>query len=1323
MSEFRKLFRAKRILAVILAVAMAVASIPVTANAAPLWTQAEAGMAADGGQPSDDQKPVSEGAEGQDEAASVAQGSGEDSEAQEEPEAEESSDAEDSTGAEDNIGAEDYTEAGNDPEAGETITGADTSGVGDDFSVDNNSSADDNSSAAGNGEDKDIAADGENSISAEAAEIVIDYVGIGNWINNHYNDYSYDTETKTIISEYSKDNANPFENIVNVIKNNYINVNCNHNDDETLKAYLNYSWIDLAGNALGGAGPVDAGDYRLKVSLPTVEGVYSEEEIICEINFRIDKKDVDIEYNGGISVVPGTTVGAAKAAVEQSYTLSIEGMLLNADNKEAYVQSDEAVIRDAHNNSILDDGYQLVKTEDYIVELAIVLKEEYVKNYNITNCVVNINMEDTIATKITVQNDVNQDGSNFGKVYDAKCIDEEAIKKLLGATVIEAESGEEIPEAVITYTWLDANRSELGSYEDVKAAGTYYIALDYAGKEGYYQAARKEITVVINTADIAIEPVLKTGVTFYAGMTVKDILKKAVDTYNVHQMDEKGVMTDAAFTAAVKADPYFWGISYNDTGKTQSYEPVFAVEKGVVTRAEDGKVTTLWNVIDDDRAVLIKEDDVKYRIVFSGRKAVYDSYGIEESVDINASQENYRVDLSKETLEKYAKDITVTGCDAADIDVSAMYKPAFCTNSDVEAGQSFDNAIRRDYSGSQLFTKRAEYKLAKVKSGTSSTPLAENTDASIKYTWQRFTGNYNYFYKDDEGKYTDEDGENMEAGDGRYVESIGEDGNSVLIEPLYEDCYYYGYDPAVENTFMPTEAGDYRIEVSYEDPQKQYYADNEYVYYTIQKKNIQVQLTGTLEEYEGVSVGDFVNKIAYTYEVDGTRTYVKHQIVGGAAAPGQDGLYTFTPDGQSFALSEKYHYTLDWYVERLVKEGAGQGTYVRLNDNDYLTKGETYRLGVDLYAKDEIEDDYGYVYSPDYYEDNFNNRYALDEHNNYKFDADGNKIVDYENEKLTITVNESEGIRLNVEVDWPQVSNTAKVYDGKPLSYADTGIEEAISVTNPKDGSLVDDADITCRWLYDYEYDAWYTDKDNAVHVGDYYLYVTVEQDAKYAHCSYLFNGEDDKKFTIVPRELTVTPVLKDEIKAGTYINNSPSANVAGELCAADPKVTGYEDIIADKKFFEEDKIYVTGSIFMPRTFDYLSLSVYEKTAKNQFNGYLRGSKNYNVSYTGNLRDLYNEDNEARRIFWARDYKAVFETVAFIPVRDTSSVESAAANGIAQTKLNDSISGDAQSGYTHTVTPREGVVYSTSGYYEDENGERKELKGNYFVFQDRKSVV
>lgn len=49
-------------------------------------------------------------------------------------------------------------------------------------------------------------------------------------------------KTKTIISEYSKDNANPFENIVNVIKNNYINVNFNHNDDETLKAYLNYSW-------------------------------------------------------------------------------------------------------------------------------------------------------------------------------------------------------------------------------------------------------------------------------------------------------------------------------------------------------------------------------------------------------------------------------------------------------------------------------------------------------------------------------------------------------------------------------------------------------------------------------------------------------------------------------------------------------------------------------------------------------------------------------------------------------------------------------------------------------------------------------------------------------------------------------------------------------------------------------------------------------------------------------------------------------------------------------------------------------------------------
>lgn len=1293
MSEFRKLFQAKRILAMILAAAMTVTSIPVTANAAPLQTQGEAveTPAADGdtgGQSSDGREASSGEADGQDGEVPVSRRSGEEA------------GSGDQSDAEDNTDAGDHTDAGNAPETGEAADGTDPSEHGD------GSGADDNAAAGGNGADKDIAADGENGSSAATAEIVVDYTGIGSQINYHYGEYRYDTETKTIIYTYSKDSANPFADIVSDIKERYIHVNLDHNENAALKAHLNYSWVDSAGSALEGAGPSDAGDYRLRITLPTVEGVYDKEELICEINFRIDRCDVGIMYHGSTSVVPGTLAGAVKEAVKQSYTLSIEGMLLGADNKDAYIQSDEVVIRDLHSNSALNDSDQLLKTKDYAVELTIVLKEEYAKNYNITDDIANIDMDGIIATEITVQNEVNQDGTDFGKVYDAKCIDEEAVKKLLGETgVIEAESGETIPDAEITYTWFDANRTELENHEKVIDAGTYYLVLAYAGREGLYQAADKEITVVISTADIAIEPVLKTGVTFYAGMTVKDILQKAVDTYIVHQVGNKGGMTDEAFTTAVKADPYFWGISHNDTGKTQSYEPVFAVEEGVVIKGDDGTDTISWNVLDNNSAVLVKKGDVKYRIVFSGKKAVYNSNGAEQKVDINASQENYRVDLSKDTLEQYAKEITVTGCDPADIDVSAMYKPVFCTNTDAEAGNRFDNAIRRDYNGTQLFTKRNEYKLAKVKSG--GTPLAENTDARITYTWQYFTGEYNYFYPDEKGIFVDGDGEAIDASDSRYIAGTDETGSSVLIEPLYEDYNYYGYDPDVEFTSTPGGAGDYRLEVSFADPQKQYYADNKYVYYTIQKKNVQVQLTGTLEEYEGVSVSDFLDKIAYTYEADGTRTYVKHRIVGGTVAIGQDGSYIFTPDsdGQSIGLSEWYHYTLDWYVERQIKEGADAGTYVRLSDSDVLLQGGAYRLGVELSG----------VYDDTFFDTNYNNRYALDEHSDRKTDTDGNYIIAYDNEVLDITVNESEGIRLNVEVDWSKVSDTAKVYDGKSFSFTDTGIRDAVIVTNPKDGSFVDDAVVTLQWLYQYGYNSRYVDENNAVHVGDYYLYVTVKQDAKYARASWLFNQESDKKFTIVPRELTVTPVLKEEIKAGTYINSS-SADVVGKLCAADPKVTGYEDISADRKFFEENKIYMDGSVFRPHVFNYLSLSVHEKADQSRFMGYLRSSKSYNVSYIGTLRDIY-DDNDGKQVFWARDYQVVFETAAFTPVRDTSNVESTAANNIAQTRLHDRISGDAKGGYTHTITPREGVVYSPAGYYEDENGERKVLKGNYFVFR------
>ncbi|MDE7130188.1 MAG: Ig-like domain-containing protein [Lachnospiraceae bacterium] len=1263
MNELKKMFRAKRILAMFLAFAMTVQSVPITAKAAEVQESGDVVESAS-------DEIIEEVVE---ESGSAETGQDEKSEGNVN---ETLADAAQGTGSDEN----------------DRETEPDENAAQETASDEKN-------------ENKDITADEGKSNSSATAEIVIDYVRIQNRINNNYGNYSYDTETKTIICKYSKNNSNPFEDIVNDIKNDYIKVNLDYNNNAELKTHLNYLWVDSTGNELDGAGPVDAGDYRLKISLPVVEGVYDKEEIFDEINFRIDKHDVGVEYNGSTSVVPGTSVEAVKEDVKESYTLNIEGMLLDSSNKDAYIQSDEVTIKDAHSDTILNDSDRLIKTEDYVVELTIVFKEEYAKNYTVTNCIANINMGDTIATEIMVQNDVNQDGSNFGKVYDTKCIDEKAIHELLGATVIEVESGDEIPEAEITYTWIDANRNELESYEDVKDAGTYYIVLHYAGKEGYYHASRKEVKVVISTADIAIEPVLKTGITYYAGMTVKDILKKAVDTYNVYQMNNKDNMTDEAFTAAVKADPYFWGISYNDTEKTQSYEPVFAVEEGVVTIEEDGKETISWNVLEDENAVLVKEDDVKYRVVFSGKKAVYTSVGTKHSVDINASQENYRVDLSSETLEKYAKNIEVTGCDPAVIDVSAMYKPAFSINSNVDAGKSFDNAIIREYTGDQLFKTRDEYKLAVVNSDNSRTLLAEKTDDRIRYTWQRFTGEYAYIYKDEEGKFIDENGEVVEADDSRYIKDEQDD--SVLKEPLYEDYYYYGYNPDVEYTSTPRDVADYRIRVSYEDPQKQYYADDKYVYYTIQKKNILVLLDGAVEEYEGVTVGNFIDKITYTYASDGTREYVKHKIVGGTVVEGQDGSYTFTPDEKSINLYEWSDYELCWYVERLIKEGSAAGTYVRLNNNDSFIKGETYRLCVNFGDENE------YLYNW-----NYNNRYALDEHNNYKIDADGNNILAYENDKLDITVNETKGIRLSVEVDWSKVADLTKVYDGKSLSFADTGINNAVIVTDPKDGSLVNDADIALQWFYRYddEYDSRYVDESNAVHVGDYYLNVIVEQDANYAYGSYTFNGEDDKKFTILPRELTVAPVLKEDIKAGTYI--SRSTETVRQLCAADPKVTGYEDIIADRKFFEEDKIFVTEAIFSPRAFYNLSLSVYEKTAENQFSGYLRSSKSYNVSYTGGLTNIYEDhDDWEEQVFWARDYKVVFETVAFTPVRDTSSVESVAANGIVQTRLNDSISGDAQNGYTHTITPREGVEYSLSGYYYDEDGEKKELRGNYFVFK------
>ncbi len=1172
-----------------------------------------------------------------------------------------------------------------------------------------------------------------------AVQLVIDYTGIQNAINENsqYNKLSYDAETKTISTIYAKDEKNVFETIYDVIRESYLDVVVDNDKHNELKAHLDVKWQqkDAEGkyiNITDGTIPVNAGEYWMLISLPADSaGAWKAAETQA-VHFCIEKAEITVDYNESDKAVPGTTVGDAKKQIIETYQL-----LLNKEqlNKEVYIDGAASVSiwnTDAERTpeNALKETDLLLNSGDYIAELTVKLAGDFDKNYKITNTLVNIKMEGAIAT--VVRAEVKKENTlQISKVYDGKAIDvEKEVDNFLtvvvgeadtedGSTIAVDEDGKEklIADAKFTYTWLDANKNEIAA-SDVVDAGTYAYKISYAGETGRYAAAETEVKVVIETADIAIDPVVDANKKYYAGMTAADILE-TITEYKVYPITDG----TADETKTLSIDEYFWGVAYNQGEKTQSYEPVFVIEEGTIKNGtiKDGTTKdskTTWKRL-SDTDVLEKKENVSYRVIFSGKKRVYDSLtGKIKEADINASQENYRVDLSEKGLNKYAKTIVLEASNEAEIDVSAML------SGEEKAGENFDNAIISTYSGTQLFATRDLYKKAVVKSKSDAKELAKNTNPAITYTWQYREGYQNVY--DDDGNLV-----------------VDEKGNAVQ-EPVWEDYGYYGYDPDVENRSTPIDAGDYRIKITYQDSDKAAFAPDAYVYYTIQKKEVKIQLEGTPTAYLGTNVANFISKIAYSYNEDGTRTYVKHSIVGGAVVE-KDGKLTFEPDTTEINWSETFdapnniRYSLKWYVERLVKEEPEKGSYVRLSDNDKFLEGETYRLAVEF-------DDYPGSYN------NYNNCYELDKHNDFVMDMDNNYKIAYENDSLAIGLEETKGIALDITVDWSKVASKTKVYDGVPLTIDETGIKNAITVTNAKDGSVIKTEDVEIHyswgWFFNNSSYPWIVQENKAVHAGDYYLQVEVKDNENYVGCIKLFNvgteGIDYKKFTIVPREITVTPVLNREIKAGTLFSSLPVPdrddydegeegdkdfenawteyiNTYSKICLEAPVVKGY--IEADAPFFEQMKYYGADEAVklsaIPLAFKELYPTIYKKGDKAPFNGYFTSDNSYNVTYNGSLYPEFPEGGIS--LLEGKDYKLTFETIAFMPIRDAATVDSVTVSkadtygNITRTKLNDDISGDAQKGYTHTITPREGIKYTTKAIYD--TVQKKWLSGNYFVIK------
>ncbi len=1287
----RKLF--KRALPVILSIAMVFQSMPATSLAAELPVQE---ATADSGTLDEDSGSDS----GDDEAENNAAGDSNpsDSASDENTQDENISDGDASNG-----------DASNGDVSNETVSGESTSS--EDVSESQEETAAPTEEAKQPAVDEtevqqesETSADGEapNEETTNGAKIVIDADKLQTAAEKA--GLSYDEETGTVFARYNADSTNPFAEILKGYYTDdfgediyFLSVELNGKANEDLRKQLGYTWKNEDGTNLadGAAVPKNKGSYQLSINLDKIDNLC--EATSASIKFRIDPCDVMVDYSAIGSIVPGIAAREAAEIIREGYRLcltDIDGNESKTLSKEAFVEScTVSIIKETDENGTkvgteLAPEDKIQSNAEYSVKLAIVLTDK--ENYTISNTSRTLDVMNGIDTIIRAET-VNADGTSFGWKYGEQP-DMEKLKKSINAYVVEAgsDAAEEkrVADAEIQYDWFDADKNPLEEEPGAESnAGTYWLRLSYDGEPGLYNASESSaaIQIVISAVDVYIGGIQTDTAEYVDGAKAANVIQSVTgyEVYKIGDTEKKNIMD--------KDDKYFWGVSYNGDAdeNTQSYEPVFKIRRGRHVTDADGKDSVVWDsAYLSDSEKLVKTQSVggkdvtyEYRIEFSGKKAVYGEGNA--PIDINMSQENYRVDVMAETLAANAFPVKLA-VEGPVIDVTEMRTG---TTASEENKGSLTNPIIKVYDAEPFFKTKDEYKKAKVTG--SSVPSTDLT-----YQWQKIE---------------------------TFTEITDADNNKDIIAG---DIYNITYNN-VEYQSAPTEAGSYRLAVNYTDSVSGAVSKTEYVYYTIKKEDILIQPESKVPAYYGETVSSYLIDIKAALSV-------RTQSAAGDADAAAENLIDYTisdftegADKRELAdaawLDSMLRYyekngngALTWSVERKITEGANAGSWYELQNSDTFVEGAEYRLCVRADWQNV-----GSSHSAKL--KNYNNRYELDFKNEQIVDEQTGAYKlqgRYADQQTTaITPIQTEGIEVTFEVDWDKITQTTKVYDGLPFGEAvQNAVKGAVKAYNKKTGEAIDPADVNIgwRWTRTNQYgstETAYVGIDGAIHAGAYHLMLSVEKGEKYLGQSVVYDNSTDKTFTITPAELTVTPVLKDEVKAGTYVesNTTDIKNIV-------------KSIDVEGSIAENDKTYLVDWV---RYYGYsdisypwcigsspMELKVTDKTTGKPVNGYLKGQHGYNArfDFDGRLQDYYVSESGVRVCkFFGSDYALKLATVAFTAVRVSSSVYDYSFDEESSVRILDSVT-KAENNFTHTIAPREGIPYRYGSY----NKEGKYLGGNYF---------
>lgn len=286
-------------------------------------------------------------------------------------------------------------------------------------------------------------------------------------------------------------------------------------------------------------------------------------------------------------------------------------------------------------------------------------------------------------------------------------------------------SWKDLTDAELVGAWEDYPGSEKDADGKVMAptnVGEYTYVLTYEDtKEGKYaKSVSSPITVVIDPAPVTVEIVNKENaakITVPAGTKLGNVLTKV--TYKATAKDG-----DSAEGRTIEAkNEHIWGTGYDDINVSQIYEPAVTLQvqngsvweniDNIAYKLQSGKKYRL--IYDGRKAIYNADGSYAHR---TGINAGYDENGEE----INGADKNYFTDETP-TADAKALEVEVQAGLEMTWDLAALYADGKAGATVEDAA-----AKNRDFDNMALYTSRSDYKNKVKLKGTDKTLEAVGND-------------------------------------------------------------------------------------------------------------------------------------------------------------------------------------------------------------------------------------------------------------------------------------------------------------------------------------------------------------------------------------------------------------------------------------------------------------------------------------------------------------------------------------------------------------------------------------------------------------------